>query len=65
VTGFSYVNKLQKKNDEDIGLPEQKRQAAIAERAQPETKMLKPATNDPAVSISAPPPAQLLPRRVD
>jgi hypothetical protein len=56
VSEFSYVNDLQKMKGEDIGLPEQNRQAAIAERAQPETKMVKPAANDPPVSISAPPP---------
>ena len=65
-TRFSYINDLQKKKGEDIWPPEQKRQvgeresgltlAAIAARAQPEAKMPEPATNDPAVSISAPPP---------
>ena len=56
VTEFSYINDLQKKKGEDIRLPEQKRQAAIAERAQPEVKTPEPAANDRAVSIPAPPP---------
>ena len=50
-TGFSYINDLQK----DAGLPEQIRQAAIAERVQPEAKTPEPAANEPAVSIPAPP----------
>lgn len=50
-TGFSYINDLQK----DTGLPEQIRQAAIAERVQPEAKTPEPAVNEPAVSILAPP----------
>jgi hypothetical protein len=51
-TGFSYINDLQK----DTGqLPEQIRQAAIAERVQPEAKTPEPAANEPAVSIPAPP----------
>ena len=49
-TGFSYINDLQK----DAGLPEQIRQAAIAERVQPEAKTPEPAANEPAVSIPAP-----------
>jgi hypothetical protein len=53
-TGFSYINYLQK--DKGTGLPEQIRQAAIAERVQPEAKTPEPAVNEPAVSIPAPPP---------
>jgi hypothetical protein len=52
-SGFSSINYLPK--DKDTGLPEQIRQAAIAERVQPEAKSPEPAVNEPAVSIPAPP----------
>ena len=52
-SGFSSINYLPK--DKDTGLPEQIRQAAIAERVQPEAKTPEPAVNEPAVSIPAPP----------
>jgi hypothetical protein len=50
-SGFSHINDVQK----DTGLPEQIRQAVIAERVQPEAKTPETATNEPAVSIPAPP----------
>ena len=53
---FCIVVQLAFAKVEDIRLPEQQRQAAIAKRAQPEAKAPEPAANDPAVPISAPPP---------
>ena len=53
-TRFSYINDLQEKTIKDT-LPEQIRQAAIAERVQPEAKTPEPAAIEPAVSIPAPP----------
>jgi hypothetical protein len=65
-TRFSSVNDFQKMKLENIWYPEQTRQvgeggsgsplAAIAERAKPEAKIREPTANDPAVSISVPPP---------
>jgi hypothetical protein len=54
-TRFSYINDLQATTIKDT-LPEQIRQAAIAEPVQPEAKTSEPAAYAPAVSIPAPPP---------
>lgn len=56
VTRFSYIKDLQKEKVEDIRVPEQQRQAVVAERAQPQAKTPEPAAKDQAVSISTPPP---------
>lgn len=54
-TRFSYSNDLQATTIKDT-LPEQIRQAAIAEPVQPGAKTPEPAANEPVVSIPAPPP---------